>query len=186
MANQIRRNKPRNIRGTLAFIGGYLKQHTAALVLVSLMTLISAGANVYGVYLIKPIINQYILPGNLAGLARILVLLGAVYLAGVASSYGYTQLMVKTAQQVILEIRNDLFRRLQTLPLSFFDANTHGELMSRFTNDIDTLSNALNNSFTVVIQNFVILVGTFTMLAILSPKLSDNFFLHVPVHPLQR
>ena len=172
MANQIRRNKPRNIRRTLAFIGGYLKQHTAALVLVSLMTIISAGANVYGVYLIKPIINQYILPGNLAGLARILVLLGAVYLAGAASSYGYTQLMVKTAQQVILEVRNDLFRKLQTLPLSFFDANTHGELMSRFTNDIDTLSNALNNSFTVLIQNFVILVGTFTMLVILSPKLS--------------
>jgi ATP-binding cassette subfamily B protein len=164
--------KPKDLRRTLRFLWQYLRRHGAILLLISVLTIISAGANVFGTYLLKPAVNDYILPGDIAGLVKMLVFMGAVYLAGVASSYGYSQLMVKTAQKIILEIRNDLFRKVQTLPLAFFDAKTHGELMSRFTNDIDTISDALNNSFTVLIQSFVTLVGTFTVLIILSPELS--------------
>lgn len=168
--------KPKDLRRTLAFLGRYLKKHGGILLLVSLLTVVSAGANVFGVYMIRPAINDDILPGNMSGLVRALMLMGAVYLAGVASSYGYTQLMVKTAQKIVLEIRDDLFRKVQTLPLAFFDAKTHGELMSRFTNDLDTISDALNNSFTVLIQSFVTLVGTFVMLIVLSPQLSILVF----------
>jgi ATP-binding cassette, subfamily B, multidrug efflux pump len=172
MAQMIKHGKPKDLRKTLRFLSQYLKKHGAALFLVSILAVVSAGANVYGTYLLKPVINNYILPGNIPGLIRMLVFMGIVYLAGVAASYGYSQLMVKIAQKIVQEIRNALFRKVQTLPLAFFDAGTHGELMSRFTNDIDTIADALNNSFTVLIQSFVTLVGTFLVLILLNPALS--------------
>ena len=172
MARTTIRERPKDLHKVIGFIGSYLKKHILALCFVSLLAVISAGANVYGVYLIKPVINEYILPGDMRGLKHILIVIGFIYFAGASSTYGYTQLMVKVAQQVVQEIRNDLFSKVQTLPLSYFDANTHGELMSRFTNDIDTIAEALNNSFTVIIRSAVLLIGTFTMLIVLSPKLS--------------
>ncbi len=172
MPRQIRHEKPKDLRKTLEFLWRYLKKHTAVLLLISFLTIASAGASVYGTYLLKPVVNNYILPGNIPGLVRMLAFMGAVYLAGVAASYGYSQLMVKIAQKIVQEIRNDLFRKVQTLPLAFFDARTHGELMSRFTNDIDTIADALNNSFTVLIQSFITLVGTFLVLILLNPELS--------------
>lgn len=172
MGKTMRHEKPKDVKKTLKFVGQYLKNHSAALLLIIVLTIISAAASVFGTYLFKPIINDYIIPGNMPGLAKMLVLMGAVYLVGVISSYGYSQYMVKIAQKIIKEIRNDLFCKVQTLPLAFFDARTHGELMSRFTNDIDTVSDALNNSFTVVIQNFIVILSTFIILIILSPALS--------------
>nr|WP_319488906.1 ABC transporter ATP-binding protein [uncultured Caproiciproducens sp.] len=172
MARPTLHKKPKDIRKTLKFLWRYLRKHGAALLLVSVMVAVSAGANVYGTYLLKPAVNDYIIPGNIPGLVKILLFMGAVYLAGVAASYGYSQLMVKVAQKIVQEIRDDLFRKVQKLPLSFFDAKTHGELMSRFTNDIDTIAEALNNSFTVLIQSFIIIVGTFTVLIILNFELS--------------
>ncbi|HBC25952.1 MAG TPA: multidrug ABC transporter ATP-binding protein, partial [Ruminococcaceae bacterium] len=79
-------------------------------------------------------------------------------------------------QKIVSEIRGDLFNKIQQLPIRFFDAKTHGELMSRFTNDIDTISEALNNSFTVVIQCSIIIVGNFVMLIILNAALSVIVF----------
>jgi ATP-binding cassette subfamily B protein len=172
MPQQTKHEKPKDLRKALKFLWRYLKKHSAVLLLISLLTVVSAGANVYGTYLLKPVVNNYILPGNIPGLLRMLVFMGIVYLAGAAASYGYSQLMVKIAQKTVQEIRNDLFRKIQTLPLAFFDARTHGELMSRFTNDIDTIADALNNSFTVLIQSFVTLVGTFLVLILLNPELS--------------
>jgi ABC-type multidrug transport system, ATPase and permease components len=168
----VRHEKPKDLRKTLKFLWRYLKRHRVILFLISFLTVVSAGANVYGTYLLKPVVNNYILPGNIPGLIWMLVFMGAVYLVGVGASYGYSQLMVKTAQKIVQEIRNDLFRKVQSLPLAFFDARTHGELMSRFTNDIDTISDALNNSFTVLVQSFVTLFGTFLVLILLNPELS--------------
>lgn len=177
MARTLSRERPKNLRKTLRMLGRYLKRHLAAFLFVSFLVAVSALANVYGTYLLKPIIDDYIMPGNLTGLVKMLVFMGAVYLCGAAASYWYSQLMVRVAQQIVQEIRDDLFQRVQKLPLRFFDAHTHGELMSRFTNDIDTISEALNNSFTVLIQSFIIMVGTFTVLVILSPLLSVIVFL---------
>ncbi|MGX8702092.1 ABC transporter ATP-binding protein [Caproiciproducens sp.] len=172
MARTRLHEKPKDIRKTLKFLWRYLKKHRTALLLIVFMVAVSAGANVFGTYLLKPAVNDYIIPGNIRGLMKILIFMAAVYFAGVAASYGYSQLMVKIAQKIVQEIRDDLFRKVQTLPLSFFDAKTHGELMSRFTNDIDTIAEAMNNSFTVLIQSFIIIVGTFTVLIILNAELS--------------
>lgn len=172
MARMMLHEKPKDIRKTSKFLWRYMRKHSAAFLLISLLIAVSAGANVYGTYLLKPAIDDYIIPGNMHGLAAFLFFMGGVYLAGVAASFGYSQLMVKVAQKIIQEIRDDLFRKVQKLPLKFFDARTHGELMSRFTNDIDTIAEALNNSITVLIRNFIIIIGTFTVMIILNAELS--------------
>lgn len=172
MAKVIGYKKPRNIKKTLKTMLRYFKRHIFALCLVTVMVVVSAGANIYGTYLLKPIVNDYILPGDIPGLIKMLVFMGAMYLIGVLCTFGYTQLMVRTAQQMVREIRSDLFSKTQNLPLSYFDAKTHGELMSRFTNDMDTVQEGLNNSFTMVIQSFIVTTGTIVMIVVLNARLS--------------
>ena len=98
--------------------------------------------------------------------------MGIMYLCGAMATLFYNRLMVKTSQKVIQEIRKDLFNHTQKLPLKYFDAHTHGELMSRFTNDVDTVQEAMNNSFAMIIQSFMMLFGTITMMMVLSIRLS--------------
>ena len=95
-----------------------------------------------------------------------------MYVVGALACFGYNQLMVHTSQTVVKEIRADLFSHVQKLPLKYFDAHTHGELMSRFTNDVDTISEALNNSFAMLIQSFITVSGTILMLLVLDARLS--------------
>ena len=106
------------------------------------MVVMSSLANVIGTYMLKPVINRYIIPRDIPGLIGAMVVLGILYLAGATATLGYNRLMVKTSQKIVKEIRRDLFNHTQTLPLSYFDSHTHGELMSRFTNDIDTIAEA--------------------------------------------
>ena len=172
MARNMRHEKPRDLRHTLGRLFAYLKKHTPMLLLIALLVILSASANIFGTYLFKPVINDYILPGDIPGLVRMLLFMGAMYLAGAGATLGYSQLMVVTAQKIIRELRGDLFEHVQTLPLRYFDSKTHGELMSRFTNDIDTIAEALNNSFTALVQNTVMIVGTLTVLLVLNVPLA--------------
>ena len=164
--------RPKNTKKTLKTMLRYLGMHRFSLLAVALLVFISSSANIMGTYLLRPIINKYILPGDMAGLMTALLLMGGMYGLGVLATWGYNQLMVHTSQKVISEIRSDLFRHTQTLPLSYFDAHTHGELMSRFTNDVDTLNDALNNSFALLIQSAIMITGTITMLIVLNLRLS--------------
>ena len=125
---------------------------------------------------LKPVINTYIIPGDLPGLARMVIFMAGLYLTGAASCYGYNQLMVRVTQKVVSEIRVDLFTHAQRLPLNYFDTHTHGELMSRFTNDVDTITEALNGSFTMLIQSFITITGTLIMLVVLDWRLSMIVF----------
>lgn len=150
----------------------YLGGHKWMFLLVALLVLISTGANILGTYLLKPVINRFILPGDVKGLLTAVAGMGILYLCGVAVTFGYNQLMVMTAQKVIKEIRHDLFAHVQKLPLKYFDAHTHGELMSRFTNDVDTVQEAMNSSFAMLIQSFLMLVGTISMMLVLSVRLT--------------
>jgi len=134
------RERPRDIRKALKLLRRHMRRHAGPLALIALLVVVSASANVYGTYLLKPAVNDYILPGDFAGLARSLVILALIYIAGAAASYGQTRLMVGVAQRTVNVLRRDLFAKLQTLPLRYSDRHTHGELMSRFTNDVDTSS----------------------------------------------
>ncbi|WP_072524725.1 ABC transporter ATP-binding protein [Clostridium sp. Marseille-P3244] len=172
MARYTGYKRPKNIRKALRELFRYMGYHKWLLAVVAVLVFISTGASVMGTYLLKPVINEYILPGNVRGLARALAGMGIMYLCGALSTFGYNRLMVKTSQKVVGDIRRDLFAHVQTLPLKYFDAHTHGELMSRFTNDVDTIQEALNNSFTMVIQSALTLAGTVIMLLVLNVEMS--------------
>lgn len=164
--------KPENMQRTLKLLSHYLARHKFTLLAVALLVILSSAANIAGTYLFKPLINEYIIPRDFRGLVWALLAMAVMYFTGVAATWGYNRLMAKAAQQIIFEIRSDLFCHVQTLPLKFFDSRTHGELMSNFTNDIDTLADALNNSFTLLIQSFTMLSGTLVMLFLLNWRLS--------------
>ena len=164
--------KPKNMRGTLRKLMRYLGRYKAHLALVVILLFISSACTVGGSYLIKPLINDYILPGDFPGLAKMLGLMALVYIVGAVCSFGYARIMVHVSQNTVAKIRADLFDKMQGLPLKYFDAHTHGELMSRYTNDIETVSEALNNSFASVISCSLNFLGTIAMMLVLSPLLT--------------
>ena len=164
--------RPKNTKKTLLHLMSYLGHHKWLFLLVGLLVCVSTGANLLGTYLLKPVINRFILPGDLKGLLTAVAGMGIMYLCGALASLAYSQLMIKSAQTVVQEIRQDLFIHVQRLPLNYFDAHTHGELMSRFTNDVDTVQEAMNNSFAMIIQTFLTLTGTVVMMMVLSLRLS--------------
>ena len=164
--------KPKNVRGTLRKLLGYLEQYRLHLAAVVVLLIVSSACTVGGSYLIKPLINDYILPGDFPGLARMLAVMGGVYLLGAVCSFGYARIMVHVSQNTVAKLRGDLFHRMQSLPLSYFDSHTHGELMSRYTNDIETVSETLNNSFGSLVSCTLNFVGTVAMMLVLSPVLT--------------
>ena len=172
MARYTGYKRPKNTKKALAELFRYMGYHKWLLLVVAVLVFISTGANVAGTYLLKPVINQFILPGDIRGLICALTGMGIMYLCGALSTFGYNRLMVKTSQKVAADIRRDLFAHVQKLPLKYFDDHTHGELMSRFTNDVDTVQEALNNSFTMVIQSSLTLTGTVVMLLVLNVYMS--------------
>jgi ATP-binding cassette subfamily B multidrug efflux pump len=163
--------KPKNARRTALRLFGYLRSRGLTLVLVVILILLSTAAMLAGNYALKPIINDYILPGDFAGLARALVVLAGIYLVGAAASYGQSRLMINVAQRTTNTMRRDLFAKMQTLPLSYFDRHPHGELMSRFTNDIDNVQMALEQSLVQLISSVIGLVGAIVLMFVLSPIL---------------
>ncbi len=171
MARQLSAKRPKNLKFTVQSLLAYMGRHRFLLLVVALLVSISALANLLGTYMIRPVVNTLV-SGDHAALIRGVILTMIIYGIGVLSAYGYTQTMVRAAQKVLFDIRRDLFAHLQTLPLRFFDTRRHGDVMSYFTNDVDTISDALNNSFAMVIQSFIQMVGTIAILFVLNWQLS--------------
>ncbi|NLN46823.1 MAG: ABC transporter ATP-binding protein, partial [Clostridiaceae bacterium] len=163
--------RPKNTRGTLLRLLSYLGPSRYLLIVVGLMLGISTFSSLAGTWFMKPLINDFILPGNFGGLGIALLKLGGIYLAGVGATYAQSQLMMRIAQRTVHTLRRDLFDHMQKLPLQFFDTNTHGELMSRFTNDMDNVMMAMEQSMTQFASSIVMFAGTVTMMLVLSPPL---------------
>ena len=164
--------KPKDLKGTVRKLFGYLGCYKAHLCLVVVLLILSSACTVGGSFLLKPLINDYIVPGDFPGLAKMLCVMAAVYVTGALCSFGYARIMVHVSQNTVARIRSELFGKMQKLPLKFFDTHTHGELMSRFTNDIETVSEALNNSFGSLVSNTLNFAGTILMMLVLSPALT--------------
>ena len=156
---------------TLRIFVSYLGRHKFMLLIVSILVTVSALANLLGTYMIRPVVNN-LANGDLHSLAIGVLVAAGIFAIGALAVWGYSQTMVKAAQQVVFDIRRDLFAHMQTLPLRFFDQKRHGDIMSLFTNDIDTIADALNNSFAMAIQSFIQMIGTLVILYILNWKLS--------------
>ena len=163
--------KPKNMKKTLKTLMSYLGKYKLQLIIVMVLIVVNSIAMVSGSYFLKLLVNNYILPGDFSGLAKMLALLGTIFGLGAIAAYGYARLMVHIAQNTISNIRTDLFNKMQDLPIKYFDRNTHGDLMSLYTNDIDNIGEALNNSFTNILASGLTFAGTIIMMVVLSPML---------------
>ena len=168
---QLSGKKPRDFGYTLRSLLSYLGRHKLLFLAVAVLVSISSLANLLGTYMIRPVVND-LTAGSWSQLIRGVLVTAVIYIIGVLTAYGYTQIMVKAAQKVLYDIRRDLFAHLQTLPLKYFDRHRHGDIMSYFTNDVDTISDALNNSFAMLIQSFIQMAGTLLILYLLNWQLS--------------
>ena len=164
--------RPRNTKKTFLRLLGYLGKYKLLLVLVALCLLLSSIASVATGYLLKPILNDYIIPGDFPGLLKMLFLQGGVFIISALCSYVYSRLMVYVAQRAVATIREDLFNKMQELPVSYFDTHLSGDMMSRFTNDMDTVSEMIGNSFASLLSNVLTFVATFVMMLVMNPLLT--------------
>lgn len=169
--------RPKDMKGTFKKLMGYVGKYKGSLVLVAICLLISSAAGVATSYLLKPLLNDYIIPGDFQGLFKMLLVMGGMYLLSSLCSFAYARIMVHVAQHTVAALRQDLFNRLQQLPISYYDRHQSGDLMSRFTNDIDTVSEMLNSSFASIISNVLTFVGTVVMMIVLNPWLTLITFL---------
>lgn len=166
---------PKNLLASFRTLFSYMGRHKKRFFGVGLLVAVSALANLFGTYMIKPVVNAAA-SVSVDQTWKMIALMAVIYLFGVLGSWGYTQLMAKGAQQVVYDIRRDLFHKMMRLPVRTFDTISHGEMMSRFTSDVDTVSDALNNSFAMSIQSFIQAAGTLILLFVLSWRLSCIVF----------
>ena len=169
--------RPKDIKGTFRKLMGYVGRYKGSLVLVAVCLVVSSGASVATSYMLKPLLNSYIIPGDFPGLFKMLLLMGGLFALSSLCSYAYARIMVHVAQHTVAALRQDLFDRLQELPVSYYDRHQSGDLMSRFTNDIDTISEMLNSSFASIVSNVLTFVGTVVMMIVLNPWLTLITFL---------
>ena len=151
-ARQITGKKPKNFWFTFRTLLAYMGRHKFLFLAVAVLVTVSALGNLLGTYMIRPVVNS-VGAGDVDALARGVLATAAICGVGALAAFGYTQTMVYAAQQVLYDIRRDLFAHIQSLPLRFFDTQLHGDIMSYFTNDVDTVADALNNSFAMTIQS---------------------------------
>ena len=178
-AKKIGQKRPENLKQTLADLWSYLWKSKWSLFAVLLLVVLGSAAGIIGTYFIRPLINDFIATKDVAGLAKMLGVIGLIYIIGAVASYFSGKIMITIGQQTIETMRKDLFDHIQTLPIRFFDTNKHGDLMSRFTNDFENIQQAFNNSMLMIVSSLLQLVLTFVMMIILSPILTGMLIIMV-------
>ena len=171
--------RPENLKQTLADLWSYLWKSKWSLFAVLLLVVLGSAAGIVGTYFIRPLINDFIATKDVAGLAKMLGVIGLIYIIGAIANYFSGKIMITIGQQTIETMRKDLFDHIQTLPIRFFDTNKHGDLMSRFTNDFENIQQAFNNSMLMIVSSLLQLVLTFVMMIILSPILTGMLIVMV-------
>lgn len=167
--------RPKNMGKTLGRLLGYITKRKWLLWIVFLCVIISADSSVVGTYLLRPVLNELVsdLPAaeKIAKLAKTLLTMLGIYLFGAACTYAQSAIMVQLAERGTARLRSDLFTKLQTLPLKYFDGHTHGELMSRFSNDADSVQQCLEQSLVSLFSSALTFIGIVVMMIYTSAPL---------------
>ncbi len=164
--------RARDTRGTVRRIWGYLQRQRLALGVTAALVVGSTATNLLGPYLLGQAIDRYIVPGDLPGLAHLCLLMLGLYALGSVLTYLQSFVMAGAAQRTVRDLRNDLFARLQMLPLRTFDQRPHGDLMSRLTNDVDNVNLVLSDSLTQMVAGVLSMLGVAATMLILNPRLT--------------
>ena len=196
-AAMMRGGKPKNASATLKRLFSYLKKDWYLVVLSLIFVLISSGAALAGSYLLKPIMDQLaesavaiasasgdvvpLIDEAVASLLEMLLFMGAIYGLGVIASYFQMRIMIGVSQRALIRIRKDLFDHLQDMPVRYFDKNATGDIMSRFTNDVDTLGELMGSTLIQMISGVISIIGTLTIMLVENIWLSLVTILMIPV-----
>ncbi|KZE38509.1 multidrug ABC transporter ATP-binding protein [Bhargavaea cecembensis] len=164
--------RPNYWKDVLLRIWRLVDEQRALLITVLVLVALSSALSILGPYLVGHIVDEYIVAGRFDGFGRMVILLIAVYAGLSVAMYLQSFWMIGISQRAIYKMRTGLFSHFQQLPVKFFDRRQHGELMSRMTNDIENVSQTLNNSFIQVFSSVLTLVGTVAVMISLSPLLT--------------
>ncbi|NDV83333.1 ABC transporter ATP-binding protein [Bacteroides sp. 51] len=173
--------KPTKGKKTFRRLVSYLACDRKLLIVIGVLIIISIIANLLGSYMLRPIINDYIIPGDFSGLVRVLLILAGIYLVGVVAVYVQYILLNKIGQRTVTRMREDLFNKMERLPIKYFDTHQHGDLMSRYTNDIDRISEALTDSLSDMLSSALTVLGIFCLMLYISPILTSVTLVTVPL-----
>ena len=157
--------RPKSTGAALKRLLSYLEADRLRMGIAFFCVIVNTVATLTGSYMLRPIINRFIAPpdgspGNVAGLFKGLTAMACVYLLGVIANYLQSRLMLEVAQSALVRIRTDLFTKMQKLPMRFYDTNSNGDLMSRFTNDVDTIGNMLSSTLVQLFSGTLSIIGT--------------------------
>ena len=170
--------KPKNTKRTIRRILSYIGKSPWLLTFVILGITLSTAASIIGTALLQPIIDTVVKPligqsdPDLSKFISVMIVMGVVYLIGVLSSFFYTRLLVTISTRTMTAIRDEMFEKMQKLSIKYFDTHTHGDLMSRYTNDTDTLREMISNGLPQLISSILTIIGVFVAMMIMSPILT--------------
>ncbi len=182
MANkQARKPRAKNIGATLLRMWGYLRLQRTGLITVAILTVLGSGLALLGPYLIGRAIDDYIIPRDRSGLLGLCLLLLGCYVVSGAASWIQSYLIAGVSQRTVWQMRQDLFRHLHKLPISYFDKTSHGELMSRTTNDVDNVATTLSQNLTQIMTSIIMIAGSLIMMITLNIWLTLIALITVPV-----
>ena len=178
--------KPKNSSQTVRRLLSYLEEDKGRLILALICVVLNTLGTLAGSYMLRPIINTYIVPangsrGDAAGLARALAVMALVYAVGVFANYAQAKIMLTIAQNALQRIRNELFEKMQRLPVRFYDTNNNGDLMSRFTNDVDTIGQMLSNTLVQLFSGTLSIIGSLILMIYTNIWLTIVTVIMIPV-----
>ena len=168
---QLRTSRANDVWGTIKRTFSYIGIHYKwRFIIAILCILLSSLAGVISSYLFTPIINDYIVPyigssnPDLSGFIKMLIVMASVYIIGVVSSYVFQKLISIISTGTLDDMRKDLFRVMEKLPIRFFDSKTHGEVMNYYTNDIDTIRPMIADGFPTLVTTITTVIGCFILM----------------------
>ena len=178
----MRGGRPKNAGKTIRRLLSYIEQDRFMLMIVFVCVILNTVAMLAGSYMLRPIINGLIQEGgSMQTLFHSICLMAAIYAVGILAQYGQSRLMIGISQRAIFRLRNELLAKIQKLPVRFYDTNNHGDIMSRFTNDVDAVGEMLNNTVVQIISSVINVMGTFCLMVYTNVWLTLITVIMVPV-----
>ncbi len=180
--------KPKDLKNSVIRLVKYISQEKLLIILALICSVTNTVATLAASYLLRPIINKFIyfdgsgdFAPRLKGLAVWLAVLAAIYGASVLTQWLQQRLMLKASQLTLVRMRSELFSKLQSLPVRYFDTHSAGDIMSRFTNDVDTVGEMLNTTLIQIISGAITIVGTIVLMLYTSPLLGMITIIATPL-----
>ncbi|NLY61730.1 MAG: ABC transporter ATP-binding protein [Clostridiales bacterium] len=178
--------KPKNMSSTINRLLTYIGRDKFKILFVFICVLGSSVTNLGGSYILRPIINNLVaadrtVEEKINNLAIGILIMISIYIVGVICSYLQQRIMIGVSQNALIKIREDLFRKVQKLPLKYHDTHTHGDIMSRFTNDLDSVGEMLNHTMTQIFSGILTLIGTVILMFITNWILAVVMIVTIPL-----